>query len=97
MNYAQNNLANIAILEKEYKKAEKIIKKGLREAINSEENTRIGHWFCAYWQLTIANDNLEQAEEYGRKALFYFRETSGLIRDAEEIKLWFKKRKPKSK
>ena len=97
VNYAQNDLANIAILEKKYDKATQIIEKGLREAKRARENARIGHWLVAYWRLEIAKSNLEQAEKYAYDALSYFSETSGLIRDAEEIKLWLKKRKPKPK
>ena len=93
VNYAQNELANIAISEQDYDKAKKMIDRGLREAELWRELTRIGHWLASFWRLAKSQGNLEQAEEYyAKSALGYFSTGEGMIKDAEEMKDWLNNR-----
>lgn len=89
VNYAQNELANIAISEQDYDNAVEIINKGLREAKVYRESTRVGHWLTSLWRLTKSQGDIEKAEKYAIEALDYFNAGKGAgIKDAEEIKSW---------
>jgi tetratricopeptide (TPR) repeat protein len=91
VNYAQNELANIAISERDYECAEKTINKGLRKAEVYRESTRIGHWLYSSWRLAKAQGNLEQAKQHAQSALYYFNAVEKpRFKDAEEIKAWLK-------
>ncbi|MEL6438721.1 MAG: ATP-binding protein [Cyanobacteria bacterium J06621_8] len=91
-NYAKNELANIQISEGDYDKAKNIIDMGLRQAKAFKEVTRIGHWLASSWRLALKKGDQEKAERLGKEALKYFDNGQGLIKDAEEIKEWFKEK-----
>ena len=88
VNYAENDLANIAIQEEEYSKALTIMDRGLREAKSHREKRRIGHWLTSYWRLADQQNNTVQAKQYAKEALHYFSEAGGFINDAQEIQSW---------
>lgn len=92
VNYAQNELANIAIIEEDYENAEIMINQGLREAEVCRESTRIGHWLASFWRLAKAQGHLEQAERYAKRASKDFDNGGGKVKDAEEIKAWLRER-----
>ena len=92
VNYARNELANLAIVEGDYSSAEKTISKGLREAEICRESIRIGHWLASSWRLAKAQGNLDLAKQHAEKALWYFNNGGGKVKDAEDIKLWLRER-----
>ena len=93
VNYAENDLANIAIQEQEYSTADKIIARGLLKAESHRENRRIGHWLTSYWLLKLKQNNLVQAEHYAKKALRFFENSGGFINDVHKIQSWLEKRR----
>ncbi len=89
VNYAQNELANIAISEQDYDHATSLINRGLREAQIYRESTRVGHWLTSLWRLAKSQDDMEKAKKYAMEALNYFNAGKGAgIKDAEETRLW---------
>ncbi|MEM8719078.1 MAG: ATP-binding protein [Cyanobacteria bacterium P01_G01_bin.39] len=93
VNYAENDLANIAIQEQDYLTATNMLEKGLLQAKSHRENRRIGHWLTSHWQLALEQDDIVQAEQYAEEALDYFSEAGGFVQDNHKIKSWLKKRR----
>jgi len=87
-NYANNDLANIAIQQAEYKEAKRLLDRGLRVAESYREIRRIAHYQSSYWRLKVAQKNLDEAKKWANKALENFSNTFGFIRDKEEIQSW---------
>lgn len=90
VNYAQNDLVNISILEGNYQAARIIIDRGLREAIISKENRRIGHWYTSLWRLEKQEGHFEEAMSAAKNAQEYFRRTYGEVQDLKDIEDWLK-------
>ena len=86
-NYAQNDLANIAIQEENFSEAEQLLQTGLFLSESYKEKRRIAHYQASYWRLERSRGNFNEALEWAKKALKSFQDEMG-IRDALEIRTW---------
>ncbi|MBD2303240.1 helix-turn-helix domain-containing protein [Nostoc sp. FACHB-87] len=83
-NYAQNWLADIAIVQGEISDAEELLKTGLAVAEQNNLKRRIFCYQVSYARLEKAKGNLEEAREWAEQALDGFNQL-GMIREAEEV------------
>jgi LuxR family glucitol operon transcriptional activator len=84
-NYAQNWLADIAIVTGELSHAEQLLKTGLDEAEKNSLKRRIFCYQVSYARLERAKDNLREARKWADKALNGFNQL-GMLREAEEVR-----------
>lgn len=84
-NYAQNWLANLAIVQGDLDEAEILLKKGLITAEGNNEKRRIAHYYESLAKLEKSRGNLEQALEWATKALDYFNRL-GMKADIEKMR-----------
>lgn len=80
----QSWLATIAVKQKEFGKAEKLLKKCIRVAEGNKDRRRVACCQYSYARLEIARGNVVQAQKYAQKALDSF-ERLGVERDSKEI------------
>jgi tetratricopeptide (TPR) repeat protein len=83
-NYAQNWLADIAIVEGEISYAEKLLQTGLTVAEQNSLKRRIFCYHVSYARLENAKGNLEEARKWAEQALDGFNQL-GMLREAEEV------------
>ncbi|MCU0571347.1 MAG: hypothetical protein MUF49_32880 [Oculatellaceae cyanobacterium Prado106] len=84
-NYAQNFLADIAIVKGNLQDAERLLQSGLGEAKSNSEKRRIAHYQATYARLERAKGNFAQACEWADKALEGFK-VEGMAWDAEDMR-----------
>jgi predicted ATPase len=84
VNYAQNWLADILIIEGSLQKAERLLDTGISVAKANRETRRIGHYQAAYARLEVENNNLEKAKEWAINALSHFQQEN-VQEDAQEM------------
>jgi TPR repeat protein len=85
VNYAQNRLGDIAIIQGDLPKAEKLLKQGLFVAQHNKEKRRIAHYKASLVRLEKACGNLQKAHELAIEALKLFKR-EGITKDAEEMR-----------
>ncbi|MBE9205963.1 ATP-binding protein [Nostoc sp. LEGE 06077] len=83
-NYAQNWLADIAIIKDELNDAEELLKTGLAVAEQNNLKRRIFCYQVSYARLEKAKGNEEEAYKWAEQALEGFNQL-GMIREAEEV------------
>jgi tetratricopeptide (TPR) repeat protein len=84
-NYAQNHLADIAIVRGDLEFAEQLLQSGLDEARSNSEKRRIAHYQATYARLARQQGNMVQAQEWANKALEGFK-VEGMAWDAEDMR-----------
>lgn len=71
-NYAKNWLGRICIDEGDLKAAENYLIEGLSEAINNDDNSRIGYFCDTYSSLEKKRNNLDKSNEFKEIAKHFF-------------------------
>ncbi|MBH8561711.1 ATP-binding protein [Nostoc sp. CENA67] len=84
-NYAQNWLADIAIIKGELSYAEELLQTGLEMAERNSFKRRIFCYQISYARLDKAKGNFKEACKWAEQALDGFNQL-GMIREAEEVK-----------
>ncbi|MEQ9625680.1 NB-ARC domain-containing protein [Coleofasciculus chthonoplastes] len=84
-NYSQKILADIAIAEGEFDKAENLLFIGFDEVKAAKDKRRTAYYLASFAKLEKARSNFNKAREYANKAHNYFIEL-GMIRDAKKVK-----------
>ncbi len=84
VNYAQNWLADILIIQDSLQEAEKLLDKGIAVAQANREKRRIGHYQATYARLEVKKNNLEKAKKWAIKALSCFKQEN-IQEDAQEM------------
>ena len=91
-NYAKKILADIALIEEDLEKAERILRLGIQEVKSCDDKRRIAYYQVSLALLEKAKGNLPQAKDWISQAMNHFK-LLGMIRDfqnAKEIQNSFK-------
>jgi hypothetical protein len=83
-NYANNWLAEIAIIRGDYSSARQMIRQGLAEAQHNGEQRRIAHYHAAYARLEYSLGNYTEVNQLAEKALRTFKRED-MREDIEKI------------
>ncbi len=86
VNYAQNHLADIAIIQGNLPGAEQLLETGLFIAEKNKEERRIALYQASFARLNKAQKKSEEARKWAQEALGGF-ERLGILREAEEMRL----------
>lgn len=84
-NYAQNYLADVAIVKQNLENAEQLLKSGLDEARSNSEKRRIAHYQATYARLEQQRGHVAKAREWANKALEGFK-VEGMAWDVEQMR-----------
>ena len=86
INYAKNNLADIALAQGNWHEAEQLLENGLFIAKKNKEERRIALYQASFARLNKARKKSEEARKLAQEALGRF-ERLGILREAEEMRL----------
>lgn len=85
INSAQNWLADIAIKQRDFHEAERLLNAGLPVAEKNKNRRRIARYQRSYAWLNYSIGNFDQSRDWANKAMAYFSRL-GMLQDAQEMK-----------
>jgi DNA-binding Xre family transcriptional regulator/tetratricopeptide (TPR) repeat protein len=85
-NYAQNYLADIAVIEGDFAESERLLKTGLLIAESYKEKRRVALYQASYARLEKARGNLDKARKWAEIALQSFI-NEGIAKETAEMRL----------